>query len=225
MSTDTQILDPIEVLTQAVDEAYARDGYANPQGERDYRQLAEAAFTQVSRAKVTTTSERAAKAVTRGSLTAALFPSLPQREAWGDEPDPDLAEKVWEQVQRKVWDLVNPYTPGAVQQLVGARLAHHLLCRTLIGTDKVAAVYVTEDLGCIKEDFVAALASAMRKAARKMGANIRVARERQPENARVYERLYKRANRIALESGQLELLLGLDSSTSPDDLPVDDGEG
>lgn len=216
-----QPLSEKEALAQAIDAAYLAEGYINADGERDHTAVGNAIYPIVEQARVTAPPERTAKAVTRGSLVAAVFPSLPRREDWPSQPDPELAEKVDGQIRQKVWDLVKPDKAGFVQQLVGVRTPGLILCRTKIGTDNVDAVYVTDNLACIKEDFVAPLSEAMRRANRKMGNNLAMAGVRLPEHAKTFDTLYRRANKAALNAGLEQTQLMLESAN---DNGGDDGD-
>jgi hypothetical protein len=211
-----------EALAEAIDAAYLAEGYVTEGGERDQAALAGAIYPLVARARVENPQERTAKAVTRGDLLAAVFPSLPKREDWPAQPDPDLAEEVDKAIRQKVWDLVKPDKAGYVQQLVGTRTPNLILCRTKIGTDGVDAVYVTDNLACIKEDFANPLADAMRRANRRMSLNMAMAGSRLPEHARTFDRLFRQANKRALTAGLADTQLMLESAD--DDNGVDGDE-
>jgi hypothetical protein len=217
-----QPLSEKERESQALDAAYLAEGYINADGQRDHTAVGNAIYPLVARAHVEGPSERTTKAVTKGELVTAVFPSLPRREDWPSQPDPALAEKVDGLIRQKVWDLVKPDKAGFVQQLVGVRTPELILCRTKIGTDNIDAVYVTNNLACIKEDFIAPLSKAMRNANRKMGNNVAMAGVRLPEHARAFDRLYRRANKLALEAGLEQTQLMLESTNGDDH--DDDGD-
>src|SRR5262245_25513419 len=100
MSTDMQQARK-DAIADAVAEAYTREGYVT-EGEPDQQLLAEAIYQRLTSVVVQSEAERTTSSITRGALVAAVFPSLPQREAWPAEPDPALAEDVWMDVLRKV---------------------------------------------------------------------------------------------------------------------------
>lgn len=206
-----------EALANAIDAAYRAEGYINTDGERDHTAVGHALYPLVARARVESSQERPAKAVTRGDLVAAVFPSLPKREDWSSQSDPEMAEKVDREIRSKVWDLVKPDKAGFVQQLVGVRTPGLILCRTTIGTDNIDAVYVTDDLACIKEDFVAPLSETMRRANRRMGNNLAMAGVRLPEHANAFDRLYRRSNKKALDAGA-ETMRPMLESVNDDDV-------
>ncbi len=212
-----------EALSRAIDAAYLAEGYINADGQRDHTAVAKAIYPIVAQAHVENESERATKAITKGALFTAVFPSLPRREDWPSQPDPELVEKVDGQIRGKVWDLVKADKAGFVQQIVGVTTPGLILCRTKIGIDSVDAVYVTDDLACIKQDFIAPLSDAMEKANRKMANNIVMAGGRLPVHAKVFDRLYRRANKNALEAGLKQTQLMLESAN--DDVVEDDENG
>jgi hypothetical protein len=210
-----QPLSPKEALAEAIDAAYLAEGYIKD-GERDHVAVANAIYPLVSRARVESLQQRTAKAVTKGELFTAVFPSLPKREDWPNQPDPELAEEVDKAIRQKVWDLVKPDKAGTVQQLVGQRTPELILCRTKVGTDGIDAVYVTDNLACIKEDFASPLADAMRRANRRMSLNMAMAGGRLPEHAQTFERLYKQANKRALTAGLADTQLMLETTDEND---------
>jgi hypothetical protein len=201
-----------EALAEAVDAAYLAEGYITAGGERDQAAVANAIYPLVARARVELPQERTSKAVTRGELVAAVFPSLPKPAEWATEPDPELAAELYGELRKKVWDLVKPDKAGYVQQLVGVRTPGLILCRTKIGTDSVDAVYVTDNIACLKEDFAGPLADAMRRANRRMSLNMAMVGGRIPEHAKVFERLYRQANKRALTAGLADTQLMLESA-------------
>jgi|SRR5215831_17071287 len=212
MAYQEQALARVEAIADAVDAHYLAGGYINDDGDRDQAAVAAAIYAVVARAHVLGTGERVSKAVTRGQLVAAVFPSLPQREAWADQPDPSIAEEVDKQIRQKVWDLAKSDLTGQVQKLVGVHTPGLILCRTKIGTDAVDAVYVTEDVDCITEDFAGPLGDAMRRANRRMSRNLHMAGVRLPEQRELFDRLYRGANRLALKAGLVDMQLMLDAA-------------
>ena len=107
-----QPLSAKEVLGHAVDAAYLAEGYINTDGEKDRAAVGNALYPLIARARVESLGERATKAVTRGELVDAAFPSLPKREDWSSQPDPQLAEDVYRDIWTKVWDLAKPDGPA-----------------------------------------------------------------------------------------------------------------
>lgn len=206
-----QPLSQKEALAHAIDAAYLAEGYIKD-GERDQVAVANAIYPLVAKARVTGLQERTAKAVTKGDLMTAVFPSLPRREDWPNQADPDLAEEVDKAIRQKVWDLVKPDRAGTVQQLIGVRTPGLILCRTKVGTDSIDAVYVTDDLACIKEDFAAPLSDAMKRANRRMSLNMQMAGGRLPDHAQTFDRLYRRASKRALDAGLVDTQLMLESA-------------
>jgi len=217
--TQEQPLTSKQAIAEAVDAAYLADGYIKD-GERDHVAVADAIYPLVLAAQVRVPQERATKAVTRGSLIATVFPSLPKPTEWPGRP---FAEEVDAAIRQKVWDLVKADRAGKVQELLGMRNPGLVLCRTKIGADRVDAVYVTDNLACIKEDFAGPLAETMRKANKRMSLNMAMAGIRLPEHSQTFDRLYRQASRRALNAGLEDTRLMLDAADG-DDVDEDDGE-
>ena len=76
---------------------------------------------------------------------------------------------------------------------------------------------MTDNLTCLKEDFAAPLADAMRRVNRKMALNMAMAGSRVPEHARAFDKLYRRANKLALNAGLSDTQLMLESADEDDD--------
>ena len=212
-----QALSAKEVLAEAIAAAYLAQGYITADGEPDQPAVGNAIYPLVAKARVTSPTERATKAVTKGALFEAAFPALPKREDWPAEPDPQLAKDVDREIRQKVWNLAKPDKSGFVQKLVGAQTPGLILCRTKIGMDGVDAVYVTDDLACIKEDFAGPLGEAIKKANRTMSRNLAMVGGRLPEHAQTFERLYREANKRALDAGKVDIQLMLDAAGDDDD--------
>jgi hypothetical protein len=209
--TAAEALTPKQIVDAAVDAAYLADGYINSDGNRDHQKVAQAIYQVVARARVDAPHERTAKAITKGALLEAVFPSLPKTPLeWQQQDDADLAEEVDRQVRAKVWDLAKPDRSGKVQELVGARTDGLILCRTKIGVDSVDAIYITDNIACLREDFAGPLADTMRRANRRMSLNMAMAGSRLPEHARTFDKLYKQANKRALTAGNADLALMLE---------------
>ena len=215
--TDKQILDA------AVHAAWEADDYVTGSGEKDKAKLAEALYAEVVKAVVTSRSERTAKAITRGTLVAAAFPSLPGPDEWMNEPDPELAEEVYMAVRSSVWALLGTDRKEPVQRLLGERTSPRLvLCRYKVGTDRVEAVYVTRNKDCVREDLLGAYGARLRAASVRMSAVTEMAIERVPEHGRAFARQFEQTAKGALETGSSALKLALASNNGDGDAGDDD---
>jgi len=115
------VLTEKQVLDAAVHAAWGDEGYLTESGEKDKAKLAEVLYAEVAKAVVNATKERAGKAITRGTLVKTAFPSLPGPDAWTNEPDPELAGKVYGEVLSAVWDMLGLDKKSLVQRLLGER--------------------------------------------------------------------------------------------------------
>ena len=215
--TQEQPLSPKEAITNIVDAAYVKEGYVNGDGQRDHAAVAEAIYPLVAKAHVSSPAERAAKAVSRGEVFTTVFPAFPDRAQWSEFDDAELWEEADKEIQKAVWNLLKPDRQGYVQKIVGVRTPGLILCRTKVGVDGVNAVYVTDDLACLKEDFITPLSDTMRRANRRMSLNLAMAGVRLPEHAKAFDRLYRQANKLALNAGLADTQLMLEQANDDDD--------
>lgn len=202
----------------AVDAAYAQAGFVTKPdengvggGERDTDALRARIYAVVSAARVNSPGERKTKAITKGALAEAVFPSLPA-ENWENEDDPSLAEWTFNKVRGDVWTAATADVKGSVQQQVGLSSPDSALCQTQIGSDGTPAVYVTSDLACLKEDLAGPHTKAIRNAHKKMARNMAMLTGRQPEHAKTFERLLKEASKNGLEAGKLDMAPALEAA-------------
>lgn len=210
-------------LAEGVRAAYAQEGYVDNDGDRDEGAVQEAAYAAVAPAVVGAKSQREAVAITKGDLVAAVFPSLPKRaEEWNTLADPGLASKVYSDIKSLVWGYVKRDKSGKVQQLVGLRLPGFVLCQTKVGNDQIDAAYVTDDVGCITEDFVAPLNASVVRSHRTMGRNVAMVVDRKPETATKWERLYMTASKSGLVAGHDPIKLAMEAARDNGAAPSDD---
>ncbi len=223
---DEVVLTDKEVLDAAIHAAWDTEGYVTSSGEKDKAQLAEVLYTTVSTAIVTSRPERPGKAITRGTLVETAFPSLPGPDDWANEPDPDLAEDVYNAVRTAVWDLLGTDRTKPVQRLLGERTSPRLvLCRYKVGTDRVDAVYVTRSKDCVRDDLLGAYGARLRQASARMTAATEMAIERVPEHGRAFSRLFDQTAKGALEAGNSALKLALASNNGGAVIDDDDDAG
>jgi len=194
----------------AVDAAYLADGFITTDGERDTEAVVARIYQAVRTARVTNYQERGIKAITKGDLVATTFPSLPGREDWGDQPDPELAEEVHAKIDRAFgspWMKLD--ANGPVQRLIADD--DLLLCRTKIGNDGITAYYVTDDWKCIQEDYIKHFTKPIRDVQRKAGNALAMAGIRLPQYAKQIERKFSKEQKLGLEEGQLAIAPALNA--------------
>lgn len=144
------------VLSAAVDAAFAAQDHLLEDGTRDAVKVREIIVETLRTRKVLNKKERAAKAVTRGAMVEAVFPGLPGPDSFADTNEPDMAQAVWSEVDKYLWSMTNASYSSAVQHLVGQVMGNgYVLCRTKVGRDATWASYITDDVTCIREDFIA----------------------------------------------------------------------
>jgi hypothetical protein len=135
--------------------------------------------------KVLNPGERKAKAVTRGALAAAVYPSLVS-EDFEDEDNPALARAVWDKAREYIWNTATTNALEKFQQLVGMTMGNgYVMCRTQISTadSMVWAAYITDNRACIEQDFIGPEVEALQRRTAQMVANREMLVYRQPKNA------------------------------------------
>ena len=212
------VLTEKQVLDAAVHAAWGDEGYLTESGEKDKAKLAEVLYAKVAKAVVNATKERAGKAITRGTLVKTAFPSLPGPDAWTNEPDPELAGKVYGEVLSAVWDMLGLDKKSLVQRLLGERTSPRLvLCRCKVGPDSVDAVYVSRNKDCIKEDYLTFYSVKATAASARLEMATEMVIERVPEHGRAFARVFEQTVKGALETGNSKLKLALASNNGNGD--------
>ena len=111
-------------------------------------------------------------------------------------PDPVLAAAVYKEVDKLVWGETRTAAIGPVQRLVGVNMGNgYVLCRTKVGRDEVDAVYVTDDIACIRLDFTRPENESIDRKLATATRNREMLVLRQPHNAAKYAREYDRTLR------------------------------
>jgi hypothetical protein len=167
-------------------------------------------FEAIAPAKVLAKKERGEKAVQRPQLVAMLLPDLPIPEQFDHQPDPPLAEKVYGWFDTKVWGETKSSADSALQRLVGVNMGNgYVMCRTKIG--KVDAVYITDNIDCIREDFTRPEADSINRKLKMATKNREMLVLRQPDNAVKYANEYNRALRAELATAATQMQLAVES--------------
>ena len=93
-----------------------------------------------------------------------------------------------------MWGETKSSADSPVQRLVGVNMGNgYVMCRTKIG--KVDAVYITDNIDCIREDFTRPEADAITRKLKMATKNREMLVLRQPDNAMKYANEYNRALR------------------------------
>lgn len=216
MESGQEVVSLNDLIAAGVSARFAEAGYVNDDGVKDYAPLVEKLTDLVLTARVPSGKEKADRAIQRERFVRETFPALPGPEAIQalDPSDRELAEKVYERIDRKVWELLKSDASGEVQQAVGIRVPGLLVCKTKIGGpgNRLDYAYVTDDLACIKADFNAPLAKKVMRANLLMAVNMNMAMGRLPQHAAKFERAYESANKTALETGRTAMRPGIDAA-------------
>lgn len=203
-----------EQISQGTHAALAAGGYVKTDGSRDSVKLREAIYEVVRQAKAISLKESREKAITRGELVSAIFPSYAPQETSTENYDEDatVAEAVWAALNKMVWEQTIPNARGALQQLIGVNMGNgYVLCRTTKGKDKVGAVYVTDDVACIERDFITPDNLALKRKVENSVANRQMLIMRQPEHGKRYVTSYDRQMKSLSVTGHEQLTLAIEA--------------
>lgn len=215
-------------VAEAVQEVFTRDGYLKADGSRDYAKMRARVFDVLSDHKVLNKKERPSKALLRGDLVASVFPNVVGPEGYAEEeegPVRALLEAVYAKISTYVWDAVRMDANGTVQVMVGLNMGNgYVLCRTKIGKDSIDAVYITDNLECIRLDFTRPDNAALERKIEGSTRNREMLILRQPQNAKVFMSEYDRTLKNALDTAhkQLQLTAESVSRVEPEDEEPDD---
>ena len=211
-----------EEIDAAVNAMYQLHGYwvenSDGDGSKDLGRLrqavADVVVRHVSRASPTGRQRDNSRPTRPRGVPAASATA----DNWDQEGDrPRLAEEVHRWIDRKVWDLAKPDFTGQVQQIIGDMMESMVLVRTKVTADKTDAVYITNDLGCLLEDFAGPWRQKMKRAADGFANNLAMATRRLPAYADQLDREFKRGMKVALNSGASVLAPALTAAIDEDE--------
>lgn len=215
-------------IDQAVHEAYVAEGYINEDGSRDAAKMRERILELVVQHKALDKRDRADVALLRGDLIAGVFPSMIGPDRFADEPNPDhrsLLEAVYNKVAGYVWAAVTPHAAGPIQRMVGLNMGNgYVLCRTKVGKDRIDAVYVTDDLECIRLDFTRPDNQALERKIEGSTRNREMLILRQPQHAKAYASEYDKTLKNALTTAHNQLALTMEAVSNKGPEPDDDDD-
>ena len=132
------------------DAAYIHAGYVDADGAPDKGKVADVLVEPVSRAVASNLSERKDANITRSELMGIAFPSVPGAERWASQPDPKVAELVYNKLDTDVWRAVDPFPSGQVQLRLNG--SGFVLVRRNQTSRIQGGVYVTRDPSCLVAD-------------------------------------------------------------------------
>ena len=171
------------LIEEGVEQAFTADGYSLAEGRRDMVRIRGRIIKLLEARKVLAPKEREAKAVPKGEVVAALFPSLPEPPDFKAASDQLLAAEVWNKVTSILWSEMAPNANKALQREVGTAMGNgYVLCRTQVNKGSTWAVYITDNVQCIEQDFVRPDNDALERKIRSVVANREMLILRQPDN-------------------------------------------
>jgi hypothetical protein len=156
-------------VKERVEEVQRKQGYVDDEGMPSMSAVREATYRILTEeCLVTSKAERSKLALTRGELYFKVYPN----EAPGVGVDsidelPTVERKAYETLAGDVWDLTQASRSGWLQKRLGEEDETLILCRCKIHrpTEKMLAVYITDNEALIREDAVDKLVvSLMRRA-------------------------------------------------------------
>ena len=124
-----------------------------------------------------------------------MFPDLPGPKDWSSEEQPHVAEAAYWRISGNIGTMMKMDLSGLVQKKV--KSTGMVLCHTHVTNDLVLAYYITDDLGCLMEDFDSTHKEKVVKVAKSYGKNIAMAASRLPQHAAELNKGYKRVGVIA----------------------------
>lgn len=172
-----------ELVAAAIDAAYAEQGYVKSDGEKDDWKVAAVLLGPISKAVANSIGDRDKVHILRDRLVGIAFPNVPGRDDWHNQEDPDLAEEIWNGMERRTWGIVDQNPSGKVQQLLNGESGLVLVRRE---KSKAVAgnVYVTRDIKCLETDVITPKIVQAKKRAADTGTLTELLMDRVPEHAK-----------------------------------------
>lgn len=193
----------------------------------DYQKVRERILEIASQQKVLSKRERSDKATLRTSLMEELFgDALPDPDDTDNAKEALLRAEVYKRLDAKIWEQTRPSADGPVQRLVGLNMGNgYVLCRTKIGKARADAIYITDNIECIRLDFTRPDNASFNNKAALVTANREMLIIRQPHNAKKYIAEYDKTFDSAYQLGMGQLnLAALAANADNNDDTEDEGE-
>ena len=156
-------------VNDRVEDVQRKQGYVDAEGIPSMAAVKDAAYAiLINECVVTSKAERSKKALTRGELYFKVYPMEAPGLGAGSIDDLSTVERrAYEALADGVWDLTQGSRSGWIQKKLGEDEQTLMLCRGKIHrpTEKMLAVYLTDNENLIREDAVDKLVvSLMRRA-------------------------------------------------------------
>jgi hypothetical protein len=137
-------------------------------------------------------------------------------DGFADAADPFMSSLVWKAIDQKTWQQIATGARSHLQRMVGLHMGNgYAMCRTKIGTNKIDAVYVTDNFALQSEDLSRPENLALQRKAQTAVENREMLMIRQPKHAKHILNEYVRTLQAALDTGKAQLAL-MESSVSVD---------
>lgn len=151
-----------------VEDAQRRHGYVDDDGMPSMSAVREATYRILTEeCLVSSKTERSKLALTRGELYFKVYPNGPGAGLVSIDELPTVERRAYDELAGDVWDLTQASRSGWLQKRLGEEDETLILCRCKIHrpTEKMLAVYITDNENLIREDAVDKLVvSLMRRA-------------------------------------------------------------
>lgn len=195
-----------EAVAAAIDSEWVKAGFTKSDGTRDRSKFRSTILDFIMKAKVLRKEDKLKKSITKGDLTKAVFPGMATPE--DIDQDDLLAISVWKKIVAEVWGETKTDAGSILQRMIGVHMGNgYVMCRTKIGTDKVDAVYVTDNYALIKADNIRPENASLQRKATSAVRNREMIMVRHPDKAKDILNEYVRTLQAALDSGKAQLQL------------------
>jgi hypothetical protein len=191
-----------------------RDGYTlMMQGlpEPDNRLVRAAIAKALSSARVASKKDRFDNAMRFLHLVGDLFPSAVKPAVFEDYDDVD--DRLW---AKAVWDALIKLVQGQLRTVGLEELVSNMygltICRVVLHTqdnEPVQFIYLTDDIGCILQDYTGPRSEAIRLAQDKMVKALRPVIQRHPQHGKRLISEFKKTGNQLLDTGASQLQLAL----------------
>lgn len=218
-SDNQEFKDEIE---HRVDAAFEKDGYANTDRdglpERSNSKLRVGIAAALGQAQVASKAGRYEGAARYVTMVGSLFPNVPgpgQYENYEDEDERLFAAAVWD----KIMKLVDAQLRTVSLETLVDEMFGKTICKVVLHPDDQPTqfVYITEDIGCILQDYSGPRQAQIRRAQEAMAKALRPVIRRHPQHGKRLISEFKKSNTKLLETTINQLQLALPMSNGNGD--------
>lgn len=203
----------LEELAQAAAlEAHARHGFVFDDGSKDREALADRVYDLVQDAVVVEPKDRKDVPLRRSALMATIFDDVPSKAAATNEPDPELAKRVYDILDGDIWRLTGMDPDQPVQSRLNG---DGLLCRHEPKRGE-SGVYISKNRKSILEDYSAPQRKKVADAQAKLAARMELATFRLPEHGNTYLNEFQNEVKGGLDAGKDKIKRMIDAGKNDD---------